>query len=187
MKHLLLAASAILFTALPAWSQTGASTPASAAGSELVQQMQAMTPEQRQAFLQDHPDIRERFRAAMLRRYQGMTPSDKAVFVQNHPQLAQRLSKAGEAGAGTNDPGHPRVNQVNLRETDQSQRIAQGVDSSSVTTQEESRLDRGAQRIQNRQARDLVKNDGHLTAGEQLRLNRQEDRESDRIYAAKHN
>jgi hypothetical protein len=186
MKNILVATLSLFLTALPAWCQTAATTPASPANAELVQQLKAMSPAERQVFLKNHPDLRDRFREAVLKRYQNLTPDQKQQFAQNHPQIAQRLSKANEAGATTTDPGHPRVNEVNQRETDQSQRIAQGVNSGTLTPQEDARLDKGAQRIQNREANDLVKNNGHLTPAEQLRLNRQENRESDRIYMDKH-
>ena len=185
MKKILILITFVILSAIPAWSQT-ATPPNAGGGGELLQQLKAMTPAERQEFMRNHPDIRQNFREAMLNRYQNMTPAQKQQFTQNHPQFAQRLANASEAGPGVNDPGHPRVNEVNQREGDQQQRITQGVDSGSLTAQQDAHLDKGEQRIQNQQASDLTKNNGHLTAAEQLRLNREQNRESRHIYDDKH-
>ena len=66
-------------------------------------------------------------------------------------------------------------------------RIDQGVRSGELTYREYSQLDRGLDRIQAQRARDLRNNDGHLTAAERRQLNRELNRESDRIYFDKHN
>jgi hypothetical protein len=66
-------------------------------------------------------------------------------------------------------------------------RINQGVRNGSLTSGEYRRLDNGADRLQAERNRDLRRNDGHLTAAEDRRLNRQENRLSDRIYFDKHN
>ena len=57
----------------------------------------------------------------------------------------------------------------------------------SLTYGEYRRVDNGLDRIQAQRARDLRRNDGHLTAGERAQLNREENRLSDRIYFDKHN
>jgi hypothetical protein len=188
MKKILILAILTILGAIPAWSQTTSSTSTNTGGGgELREKLKAMSPAERQEFLKNHPEIRERVRAAMLKNYENMTPAQKQQFTQTHPQVAQRLSNASEAGAGTKDPGHPRVNEVNQREGNQQQRINQGVNNGSLTSQEDARLQKGEQRIQNQESRDLTKNDGHLTEAEQRRLNGEEDRESRRIYRAKHN
>jgi hypothetical protein len=61
---------------------------------------------------------------------------------------AQQDNTSG-AGAGKVDPGHPRVNQVNKREQNQQNRIANGVKSGQLTPGETRRLERGEQRLQN--------------------------------------
>lgn len=65
-------------------------------------------------------------------------------------------------------------------------RIDQGVRNGSLTQREYNRLDNGLDRIQAERNRDLRRNDGHLTAAEYRRLNRQENRLSDQIYLQKH-
>jgi len=186
MKKILILTILVILSAIPAWSQTPSPSANTGGGGELLQQLKAMTPAERQEFMRNHPDIRQKFREAMLNRYQNMTPAQKQQFTQNHPQIAQRLSNASEAGAGVSDPGHPRVNEVNQREGDQQQRITQGVNSGTLTAQQDTRLDNSEQRIQNQEASDLSKNNGHLTAAEQLRLNHEQNRDSRRIYDDKH-
>jgi hypothetical protein len=196
----------LVFLAFPCLAQTSLTpittttptTPPTGEGAGPEQKLQQMTPEQRQEFLQNHPEIRERIRhrEEMLNKLQTMTPEQRQEFLQNHPKIqqfinnhpnfAQKLANGSEAGAGIKDPGHPRVNEVNQREQDQQQRIAQGVKNDSLTPQQTSQLEKGENRIQHQEAHDLDKHDGHLTKAEQRRLNREENRESEHIYKDKH-
>src|SRR5580692_6967396 len=72
-------------------------------------------------------------------------------------------STTSGAGPGVVDPGHPRVNQVNGREENQQQRIANGVKNGSLTPGETANLERRENHIQNEEKRDMSKNNGHLT------------------------
>jgi CRISPR/Cas system-associated endoribonuclease Cas2 len=99
---------------------------------------------------------------------------------------AQQDNTSG-AGAGKVDPGHPRVNQVNKREQNQQNRIANGVKSGQLTPGETRRLERGEQRLQNNEKKDMAKDNGHLTKKDQRHLNREANHMSKRIYQDKHN
>jgi CRISPR/Cas system-associated endoribonuclease Cas2 len=99
---------------------------------------------------------------------------------------AQQDNTSG-AGAGKVDPGHPRVNQVNKREQNQQNRIANGVKSGQLTPGETRRLERGEQRLQNNEKKDMAKDNGHLTKQDQRQLNREANHMSKRIYKGKHN
>jgi len=99
---------------------------------------------------------------------------------------AQQDNTSG-AGAGKVDPGHPRVNQVNKREQNQQNRIANGVKSGQLTPGETRRLERGEQRLQNNEKKDMAKDNGHLTRQDQHKLNREANHMSKRIYKDKHN
>ena len=99
---------------------------------------------------------------------------------------AQQDNTSG-AGAGKVDPGHPRVNQVNKREQNQQNRIANGVKSGQLTPAETRRLERGEQRLQNNEKKDMAKDNGHLTRQDQHKLNREANHMSKRIYKDKHN
>lgn len=102
------------------------------------------------------------------------------------PGFAQNPNTQG-AGPGVVDPGHPRVNEVNAREQNQQDRIANGVKSGELTPKETMNVEKQQQHIQNQEKRDMAKNNGHLTKGEQAKLNREQNRASRNIYAKKHN
>jgi uncharacterized lipoprotein YajG len=91
------------------------------------------------------------------------------------------------AGPGAVDPGHPRVNQVNRRETRQQKRIAQGVKNGSLSPKETAHLEKREASVQRQEQRDMAKHNGHLTKAEQKQLNRRENRISRSIYKDKHN
>jgi len=97
-----------------------------------------------------------------------------------------QTSTPAAAGPGVVDPGHPRVNEVNQREENQQQRIANGVQSGKLTPQQTSNLEKRESSVQNREQKDMAKNNGHLTKGEQRRINRQQNRISKSIYKDKH-
>lgn len=83
--------------------------------------------------------------------------------------------------ASATDPGHPRVNEVNRRLNNEQRRINNGVASGRLNPQQAGRLERGEQRIQQRESRDMAANGGRLTGRETANLNRAENRESGRI------
>ena len=93
---------------------------------------------------------------------------------------AQTQNTSG-AGAGQHDPGHPRVNQVNRRETRQQARIANGAKSGKLTPAQTARLEKGEKRLQNNEKKDMAKDNGHLTKKDQRQLNREANHMSRRI------
>jgi hypothetical protein len=102
------------------------------------------------------------------------------------PGFAQNPNTQG-AGPGIVDPGHPRVNEVNAREQNQQDRIANGVKSGELTPHETAKLERQEGHIVHQEKRDMAAHNGHLTKGEQHQLNHEQNRESARIYNKKHN
>ncbi|MGO9123721.1 MAG: hypothetical protein ACLP6G_02410 [Terriglobales bacterium] len=96
-------------------------------------------------------------------------------------------STTSGAGPGVVDPGHPRVNQVNGREEHQQQRIANGVKNGTLSPKETANLEKREASVQNREQKDMAKNNGHLTKAEQNGINRQQNRISKSIYKDKHN
>jgi hypothetical protein len=76
---------------------------------------------------------------------------------------------------------------VEQRIDNQQHRINAGVRNGSLTYGEYHRLDNGLDHIAGQRARDLRRNDGHLTAGEYRQLNREQNRLSDRISFDSHN
>ena len=77
--------------------------------------------------------------------------------------------------------------EVDRRENRQQERIGHGVESGQLTPGETAHLERQEQRIDNQVKAERAANGGHLTAAERRQVNREENRESRRIYAAKHN
>jgi uncharacterized lipoprotein YajG len=96
---------------------------------------------------------------------------------------ASAQTQTNTSGGGPNkvDPGHPRVNQINRRETRQQARIANGVKNGQLTPKQTARLERGEQRLQNNEKRDMAKDNGHLTKKDQRQLNREANHMSKRI------
>jgi hypothetical protein len=99
--------------------------------------------------------------------------------------MAQTTTTSG-AGSGVVDPGHPRVNQVNGRETNQQNRIANGVKNGSLSPKQTSNLENREANVQNREKKDMAAHNGHLTKAEQNGINRQQNRISKSIYKDKH-
>lgn len=77
--------------------------------------------------------------------------------------------------------------EVDRREARQQGRIAEGVESGQLTPGETARLEKQETRIDNEIKADRAANGGVLTPAERRSINRQQNRESRRIYAAKHN
>jgi len=99
--------------------------------------------------------------------------------------IAQTTTTSG-AGPGVLDPGHPRVNQVNGRETNQQNRIANGVKDGSLSPKQTSNLENREANVQSREKKDMAAHNGHLTKAEQNGINRQQNRISKSIYKDKH-
>jgi hypothetical protein len=78
-------------------------------------------------------------------------------------------------------PDHPRENEVNQRLNDQQARIQQG-----EAGKQAARDEAHDANIARREAVDESKHNGHITKAEQRRLNRSENRNSNRIYHQKH-
>jgi uncharacterized lipoprotein YajG len=108
------------------------------------------------------------------------------LMVAGSAAAQAQTSNTSGAGAGQVDPGHPRVNQVNGRETNQQNRIANGVKNGQLTPGQTARLEGGEQRLQNNEKKDMAANNGHLTKQDQRQLNWEANHMSKRIYKDKH-
>ncbi|MGB8116607.1 MAG: hypothetical protein WCF22_22705 [Candidatus Sulfotelmatobacter sp.] len=93
---------------------------------------------------------------------------------------------AAQAGPGQDDPGHPRVNEVNTREQNQQNRIANGMKNGTMSPGQAAHVERQEQHIENQEKRDMAAHNGHLTKAEQNKLNREQNRTSREIYKDKH-
>jgi len=90
------------------------------------------------------------------------------------------------AGPGVVDPGHPRVNEVNGREQNQQNRIANGLKNGTLNSKQAGNLEKRETAVQNREKKDMAAHNGHLTKAEQRGINRQQNRISKSIYKDKH-
>ena len=100
-------------------------------------------------------------------------------------QTSSNTSTSG-AGPGVIDPGHPRVNEVNQREQNQQDRIANGLKNDTLNAKQASNLEKREASVQKREQKDMAKNNGHLTKAEQKGINRQQNRISRSISKDKH-
>jgi hypothetical protein len=71
------------------------------------------------------------------------------------------------------------------RNINQQDRIKQGVQSGALTNKEASNLERGQARIDRKEARAGA--DGHIGTREQARIQKAENKQSNKIYREKHN
>jgi hypothetical protein len=83
-------------------------------------------------------------------------------------------------------PDHPRVNEVNQRLDNQQARINQGLANGTMTGKQAARDEAHDANIAKRESVDEAKHNGHLTKGEQQRLNKSLNKNSSRIYKQKH-
>jgi hypothetical protein len=83
-------------------------------------------------------------------------------------------------------PDHPRVNEVNQRLDNQQARINQGQVNGTMNGKQAARDEAHDANIAKRESVDEAKHNGHLTKGEQQRLNKSENKNSRRIYNQKH-
>jgi hypothetical protein len=107
------------------------------------------------------------------------------LFVGAAAAQTQDSNTAG-AGPGQVDPGHPRVNEVNGREQNQQDRIANGVKNGTMTPGQAAHVEKQEQHIDNQEKADMAAHNGHLTKGEQKQLNKEQNHTSKEIYRDKH-
>jgi hypothetical protein len=98
---------------------------------------------------------------------------------------AQTQDTSG-AGPGVVDPNHPRVNEVNAREQNQQDRIANGEKNGTMTPGQAAHVENQEQHIENQQKADMAAHNGHLTKHEQRQLNKEQNKTSKEIYKDKH-
>ena len=74
---------------------------------------------------------------------------------------------------------------INVRQANQQERIAEGIESGRLTAGEATRLEAREAKIQH--DKKVAKSDGIVTTKERVKLQREENRTSNHIYKAKHN
>jgi len=82
--------------------------------------------------------------------------------------------------------GHPRINEVNQRVTNQEHRTAEGTAHGQINRWQAMRDGRRDARVERQLHRDEAMHDGHITMREQAHLNRELDRNSIHIDDQRH-
>jgi hypothetical protein len=113
-----------------------------------------------------------------------LTSADKTTLNQQQNNLSNQIynDKHNSATQNTNPKS-----EVGKREENQQDRIAQGVKSGQLTSGEAARLENNQTRINNEVRNDRAANGGKLTPQEKKQVNRQQNRQSRKIYRDKHN
>ena len=117
-------------------------------------------------------------------------PTWDAVLLLGTVAAGQDASSNGATSSQsttTTSPAPAQKPAITQRKENQQQRIANGVKSGQLTPGETRRLERGEQRLQNNEKKDMAKDNGHLTKQDQRQLNREANHMSKRIYKDKHN
>jgi len=95
-------------------------------------------------------------------------------------------SNTSGAGPGVVDPNHPRVNEVNAREQNQQDRIANGEKNGTMTPGQAAHVENQEQHIDDQEKSDMAAHNGHLTKREQRQLNKEQNKTSREIHRDKH-
>ena len=117
----------------------------------------------------------------------SLSPAEKAQLTAAQNKTSRDISKATHNGIDGNplSASSQRAQADTQRNIDQQKRINQGVRSGSLTNHEAASLERGQSHVDKREARAGA--NGNVSAGEQRRIQRADNRQSARIYNKKHN
>lgn len=115
-----------------------------------------------------------------------LSPAEKARLDREQNQASRDIHREkNDAQKGDPTSASSQRMQADVqRNVNQQKRIEQGVQSGQLTNKETGRLEKGAAHVEKREAR--AGRDGHVSAGEQRRVQTAENRESQRIHKQKH-
>ncbi|HET7199183.1 MAG TPA: hypothetical protein VFI80_00010 [Burkholderiales bacterium] len=116
----------------------------------------------------------------------NLSPAEKARIQRAQNQESRRINRLenNAARGNPNSASSQRMQADVQRNINQEQRIEQGVKSGQLTNREAGRLERGQARVDRAEARAGA--NGRVGAGEQQRIQKDENRQSKRIYRQKH-
>ena len=116
-----------------------------------------------------------------------MTSAEKQQLTAAQNKTSRDITQAKTNGINGNplSASSQRAQADTQRNIDQQQRINNGVKSGSLTNHEAASLERGQSHVDKREARAGA--NGNVSAGEQRRIARADNRQSARIYNKKHN
>ena len=115
-----------------------------------------------------------------------VTPAEQARLdaTQNKASRDIRRAKTNEVAGNPNSASSQRMQADVQRNINQDKRVEAGVQNGSLTNHEVAKLERGQARVEGKEAR--AGRDGHVSAGEQARVQHSENRQSRRIRNEKH-
>lgn len=117
----------------------------------------------------------------------SLSPAEKAQLTAAQNKTSRDITRAKNNGINGNplSASSQRAQAETRRNIDQQQRIDNGVRSGSLSNREAANLERGQSHVDRREARAGA--NGNVSAGEQRRIARADNRQSARIYNKKHN
>ena len=112
-----------------------------------------------------------------------LTPAERARLTRQQNALSKQIyNQKHDAQTQNVNP----KSEVGQRQREQQKRIGEGIENGSLNAREASRLEKQETHINREVARDRAANGGTLTPAEKAKVNRQQNRESKRIYRQKH-
>jgi hypothetical protein len=112
----------------------------------------------------------------------AQTTTSPAPGTNPAPPAATAPSGAVNSGPGVNDPGHPRINQLDKRQQNQQNRISNDIKDGKMTPAQAAQVEKQDARIENQEKADIAKDGGrHITKAQQRQLNREQTRVSRKI------
>ncbi len=117
----------------------------------------------------------------------NLSPQEAARIQRAQNQESARINKLDNntVSGNPNSASSQRMQGDVQRDINQQRRIEQGIQSGALTNKETANLERGQARIDRKEARAGA--DGHVSAGEQARIQHAENNQSKKIYREKHN
>jgi hypothetical protein len=117
----------------------------------------------------------------------SISPAEQARLnaAQNKTSEAIYNDKHNATTGNPNSASSQRMQTDVQRNVNQQQRIANGMNSGALTNKEAGSLERGQAHVDRKEANAAA--NGHVGAGEQRRIQRSENHQSNRIYNKKHN
>jgi hypothetical protein len=112
-----------------------------------------------------------------------LTSAEKTQINQQQNQLSKQIYN-DKHNAATQNYGKSEVGQ---RQTNQQQRIAQGIKSGQLTAGETAKLENQQRAVNQQTKADRAANGGKLTQGEKQQINKEQNAASKNIYNKKHN
>jgi hypothetical protein len=100
--------------------------------------------------------------------------------------LALAVPAFAQSTGTQQEPGHPRVNEVDQRLQDQQKRIQNGTQDSQIGAKQAAHDEKVDSRISQEASRDEAAHGGHLTKRETHHINRQLNRSSRKIHHQRH-